>query len=107
VLAHDAVDRAALDLEVDITIGPDGAEALVDLAELDSPIGVSGPGGPLRVVCCHVIGAHAALIGIDHCASTGSAAKTCRRSGALIVRLEQVHLDRTVDDTLGCRINRS
>ena len=35
VLADDAADRAALDGEIDVAIGPDGAEALVDPDQLD------------------------------------------------------------------------
>ena len=35
VLADDAVDRAALDDEVDRPVGVDGAEALVDVLQLD------------------------------------------------------------------------
>src|SRR5688572_30738962 len=49
VLADDAVDRAAPDAKVDVLVGVDGTEMLVDLDELDRKlIGSSGPGGPPR-----------------------------------------------------------
>src|SRR5690606_15003464 len=54
VLTHDAVDGAALDLEVDVLVGVDRPEALVDLFKLNGPAvgryGCSGRFRPLRVV---------------------------------------------------------
>jgi hypothetical protein len=56
VFAHDAMHRAAPDGEVDVTIGVDGAEMLVDADKLDSERGSSGPFGPLRI--CRVKTCH-------------------------------------------------
>ena len=47
ILAHDAVDGAALDLEVDIAIGPNRPETLVDTLEFNGQIGNSAPGRAL------------------------------------------------------------
>src|SRR5690606_36191634 len=63
VLANDAVNGAAANGEIDVPIGVDRPETLVDLFELDGPLGrarcgCSGPGGPLLMVAAagrHVV----------------------------------------------------
>ncbi len=45
VLADDAVDDAALDDEIDVLVGVDRAEALVDADQLDRGRGSAGLGG--------------------------------------------------------------
>ena len=60
VLADDAVDRAAFDDEIDVAVGVDGAEALVDSDELDSSF--SHPAGshiiflyhPVKTLACRL-----------------------------------------------------
>ncbi len=48
VLADDAMHGAALDLQVDVAVGVNRTEMLVDADQLDGEIGSSGPRGPLR-----------------------------------------------------------
>src|SRR6185437_1206902 len=75
VLPDNAVDGAARHRQIDVAVGPDGAEALVDALELDGPWGSSGPGGPLLIIGRRGLRAHRAALPV-----TGTYCRT--RTGA-------------------------
>src|SRR5438045_2068652 len=68
VFPDDAVDGATRDLEIDVAVGPDGAEALVNASELNRRSN-SAPGGALRGVGWNVWRSHVTPITGTGCRS--------------------------------------
>src|SRR6185437_12788206 len=60
ILADNTVDRATLNLQVDVAIGVDRTEALVDLPKFDGPSRSSGHAGPL-LGCTRVVVAQSSV----------------------------------------------